>query len=237
MPRTRGRIRPGGLRDGAEPVWAEVDRYFGQLLAPPDAQLDAALAATHAAGLPPIEVSPLLGKFLQIMVQVTQARRVLEIGTLGGYSTIWMARALPPDGRLVSLEYDPKHAEVAHGNLHLAGLLDRVEIRVGPALGSLPLVEASGAGPFDVIFIDADKENNPKYLEWSLKLSRPGTVIVVDNVVRGGAVLDAESADPDIHGVRRMAEIMAAEPRLSATALQNVGERGYDGFAVAVVLR
>jgi predicted O-methyltransferase YrrM len=166
-----------------------------------------------------------------------QPRRVLEIGTLGGYSTIWMARALPEGGRIFSLEFNPRHADVARGNLENAGLLDRVDIRVGRAVDSLPVLESSGAGPFDLIFIDADKPSNPQYLEWALKLSRPGTVIVVDNVVRDGNVVDAASTDPDIQGTRRMTEMMAAEPRLTATALQNVGVKGYDGFVLAVVLR
>jgi predicted O-methyltransferase YrrM len=171
------------------------------------------------------------------MVHITQARRILEIGTLGGYSTILMARALPAGGRIVTLEFNPKHADVARENLKNAGLLDRAEIRVGAALDSLPVLAAEGAGPFDFIFIDADKNNNPQYLEWALGLSRPGTTIVVDNVVRDGAVIDADSADPDIQGIRRMTEMLAAEPRLSATVLQNVGVKGYDGFAMAVVLR
>jgi predicted O-methyltransferase YrrM len=206
-------------------------------LAPPDAGLDAALAANRKAKLPAIDVSPLQGKFLEVLVQMTQARRILEIGTLGGYSTIWMARALPPDGRIVSLEFNPKHADVARANLENAGLLDRVELRVGRALDSLPMVESSGDGPFDLIFVDADKASNPQYLEWALKLARPGTVIVVDNVVRQGRIIDAESTDPDIQGTRRFTEMLAAEPRLSATVLQNVGVKGYDGFAIAVVVR
>jgi predicted O-methyltransferase YrrM len=165
---------------------------------------------------------------------MTQARRVLEIGTLGGYSTIWMARALPKRGRIISLEFSPRHAEVARANLHCAGLLGRVDIRVGPALESL---RALNAGPFDFVFIDADKENNPHYLQWALKLSRRGTVIVVDNIARQGSVLEAKSSQPDIVGTRRCLEMMAAEPRLCAVALQTVGVKGLDGFALAVVLR
>jgi len=218
-------------------VWAAVDQYFGDLLAPTDEHLDAALAANRKAGLPSIDVSRLQGKFLHLLVLITQARRVLEIGTLGAYSTIWLARALPEGGRIVTLEYEPKHADVARKNLQNAGVLDRVDLRVGPALDSLPVLESSGAGPFDLIFVDADKPNNPQYLEWALKLSRPGTVIVVDNVVRQGKVIDANSSDPDVQGTRRMFELMAAEPRLSAGVLQNVGSKGYDGFAMAVVLR
>jgi predicted O-methyltransferase YrrM len=229
--------RPRANLKQARPEWVAVDGYFGHLLAPGDAQLDAALAANRDAGLPAIDVSPLQGKFLQLLVRMLQPRRVLEMGTLGGYSTIWMARALPEGGRIFSLEFNPRHADVARGNLENAGLLDRVDIRVGRAVDSLPVLESSGAGPFDLIFIDADKPSNPQYLEWALKLSRPGTVIVVDNVVRDGNVVDAASTDPDIQGTRRMTEMMAAEPRLTATALQNVGVKGYDGFVLAIVLR
>ncbi len=218
-------------------MWASIDRYFGDLLAPSDEKLEAAVKANRKARLPAIDVSPLQGKFLQVLIQMTQAKRVLEIGTLGGYSTIWMARALPKRGRVISLEFNPRHAEVARANLHCAGLLNRVDIRVGPALESLPVLNASGAGPFDLIFIDADKENNPHYLQWALKLSRRGTVIVVDNIARQGSVLEAKSSKPDIVGTRRCLEMMAAEPRLCAVALQTVGVKGLDGFALAVVLR
>lgn len=214
-------------------VWTEVDRYFGDLLTPLDGYLAQALSANREAGLPAIEVSKLQGKFLHVLVQIVQPRRILEIGLLGGYSTLWMASALPQDGRIVSLEFEPRHAEVARKNLANAGLLDRVEIRIGRAIDSLPGLVSSA--PFDLIFIDADKPSNPQYLEWALKLSRPGTVIVVDNVVRQGKVADAASTDPDVTGTRRMFDLMAAEPRLSATALQNVGVKGYDGFALAVV--
>lgn len=214
-------------------VWTEVDRYFGNLLTPLDGYLAAALNANREAGLPAIEVSKLQGKFLHVLVQIVQPRRVLEIGLLGGYSTLWMASALPQDGRIVSLEFEPRHAEVARKNLANAGFLDRVDIRVGRAIDSLPGLVSSA--PFDMIFIDADKPSNPQYLEWALKLSRPGTVIVVDNVVRQGKIADADSTDPDITGTRRMFDLMAVEPRLSATALQNVGVKGYDGFALAVV--
>jgi predicted O-methyltransferase YrrM len=225
------------MKKTSQSLWTSVDRYFGDLLAPSDPQLDAAIQANRKAKLPAIDVSPLQGKFLQVLVHVTQAKRILEIGTLGGYSTILMARALAAGGRIVTLEFNPRHAEVARENLQNAGLLDCVEIRVGPALDCLPILESEGADPFDFIFIDADKSNNPRYLEWALKLSRPGTTIVVDNVVRDGVVIDADSPDPDIRGIRRMTEMMAAEPRLSAAVLQNVGVKGYDGFAVAVVLR
>lgn len=215
-------------------VWTAVDNYFAGLLAPMDPQLEAALKANHAANLPAIDVSPMQGKFLQVLVQMLAPKRVLEVGLLGGYSTIWMARALPEGGCILSLELEPRHAEIARGNLKNAGVLDRVEIRVGAALDLLPAIAAAGE-PFDLIFIDADKGNNPSYLEWALRLSRAGTVIVVDNVVRDGKVIDAKSSDPDIKGTRRMAELMAAEPRLSATVLQNVGPKGYDGFVLAVV--
>lgn len=215
-------------------IWTAVDDYFAGLLAPMDSQLEAALKANHAANLPAIDVSPMQGKFLQVLVQMLAPRRVLEIGLLGGYSTIWMARALPEGGRILSLELEPRHAEIARKNLKNAGVLDRVEIRVGAALDLLPAIAAAGE-PFDLIFIDADKGNNPSYLEWALTLSRTGTVIVVDNVVREGKVIDAKSSDPDVRGTRRMAELMAAEPRLSATVLQNVGPKGYDGFVLAVV--
>lgn len=216
--------------------WIAVDDYFGGLLAPSDDQLEATLKNNQDAGLPAIDVSPLQGKFLQLLVHITAARRVLEIGTLGGYSTILMARALPAGGRIVTLEFSPKHAEVARRNLQSAGLLDRVDLRLGRALDTLPILAAEDQAPFDLIFIDADKQNNPEYLEWALKLSRPGTVIVVDNVVREGNVIDAKSADPDLAGTRRMTVIMGAEPRLSATVLQTVGMKGYDGFALALVL-
>ncbi len=219
--------------DTMQNVWTEVDRYFGDLLTPLDGYLAQALSANREAGLPAIEVSKLQGKFLHVLVQIVQPRRILEIGLLGGYSTLWMASALPQDGRIVSLEFEPRHAEVARKNLANAGLLDRVEIRIGRAIDSLPGLVSSA--PFDLIFIDADKPSNPQYLEWALKLSRPGTVIVVDNVVRQGKVADAASTDPDVTGTRRMFDLMAAEPRLSATALQNVGVKGYDGFALAVV--
>lgn len=217
-------------------LWAAVDRYFGELLAPEDKALSASMETNREAGLPSIDVPALLGKFLELMVRISGARRVLEIGTLGGYSTIWMARALPAGGQVVTLEIDPHHAEIARENLKTAAVLGRVDVRVGPAGETLRTMHEHGDGPFDVIFIDADKKSLPAYLDWSLKLSRPGSVIVADNVVRDGKVLDAASADPDIQGVRRMTELMARNPRLSATAIPTVGARGYDGFAVAVVL-
>ncbi len=217
-------------------TWAAVDRYFGNLLAPEDEALRASLGANQEAGLPPIDVPALLGKFLELMVRVSGARRVLEIGTLGGYSTIWLARALPPGGRVLTLEIDARHAEIARANLTKAGVLEQVELRVAPATNSLRAMHDAGESPFDLIFIDADKKSLPEYLDLSLNLSHPGTVIVVDNVVRDGKVIDPDNPDPDIQGVRRMTEMMAANPRLCATAIPTVGARGYDGFAVAVVL-
>ena len=216
-------------------TWIEVDRYFGELLTPSDAVLTAALKENKAAGLPPIDVSPLQGKFLGFLVRVSGARRVLEIGTLGGYSTIWLARALPEGGRVVTLELDPHHAEVARRNLGRAGVLDRAEVIVGPALETLPTL-VSREEPFGLIFIDADKESYPEYLGWALKLSQPGTVIVADNVVREGRVADPGCKDPRVEGVRRFAELLAAEPRLSSTVLQTVGAKGYDGLSLSVVV-
>ena len=200
-----------------------------------DDALAAALAASEAAGLPPIEVSAAHGKMLHLLARIAGARKALEIGALGGYSTIWIARALAHGGRLLTLEADAAHAAVARANVERAGLGDRVEVRVGAALDSLPDIEAEGLGPFDFVFIDADKENNANYVAWALRLSRPGTTIVVDNVVRAGRVLDASSRDSQIVGVRNMFEMMKAEPRLSVTAVQTVGAKGWDGFALAVV--
>ena len=217
-------------------VWAAVDNYFGDLLIARDEKLDAALAANQKAGLPAIDVSKLQGKFLALLVRISGARRVLEIGTLGGYSTLWMARALPADGRVVTLEFDPHHAEVARTNLANAGVLDRVNLRVGRAIETLPALENSADAPFDLIFIDADKESYAEYLDWSLRLARVGTVIVADNVVREGKVVEADCDDPRVQGVRRFTEKLAAEPRLDATVLQGVGAKGYDGLALAVVV-
>lgn len=215
--------------------WNAVDRYITDLLVPQDPALVAALEANAQAGLPAIDVTPNLGKLLQLLAQVHGARTILEIGTLGGYSTIWLARALPEDGRLITLESDPKHADVARENIARAGLSDVVEIRLGPALETLPQLADEKLGPFDLIFIDADKVNNPEYLAWSLKLTRRGSLIVCDNVVRGGDVLDPDSNDPGVTGTRRLYELLAAEPRVSATAIQTVGSKGYDGFAIALV--
>jgi predicted O-methyltransferase YrrM len=216
--------------------WSAVDRYFTEQLHLSDSTLEAAIQANAAAELPAIDVAPNQGKFLQLLARLVRANKILEIGTLGGYSTIWLARALPPEGRLVSLEFSPKHAEVAKSNIQRAGLSDRVQIRVGAALDSLPHIEKEGLAPFDFIFIDADKPNNPGYLEWAIKLARPGTLIIVDNVVRDGAVADASNTDPAIQGTRKMFASMSRDTRLSATALQTVGSKGYDGFAMAVVM-
>jgi predicted O-methyltransferase YrrM len=217
-------------------VWTAVDSYFGDLLIARDEKLDAALAANQKAGLPAIDVSRLQGKFLELLVRISGARRILEIGTLGGYSTIWLARGLPEGGRIVTLEFDPHHAEVARANLEHAGVLDRVDLRVGRAIDTLPKLENTADSPFDLIFIDADKESYPEYLDWALRLSRVGTVIVADNVVREGKVVEADCDDERVQGVRRFTERLAAEPRLSATVLQNVGTKGYDGLALAVVV-
>ncbi|WP_351232042.1 O-methyltransferase [Streptomyces sp. NPDC002133] len=220
----------------ANDQWNSVDAYFIEHLAPADDALDAAVAASDAAGLPQIAVAANQGKLLHLLALTQGARSILEIGTLGAYSTIWLGRALPADGRLVSLEYSPAHAEVARANLAGAGLDKTVEVRVGAALDSLEQLEAEGAGPFDFFFIDADKVNNPNYVEWAVKLSRPGSLIVVDNVVREGAVADASSDDPAVRATRRMVELVGQHPRLTATAVQTVGARGYDGFLLARVL-
>ena len=219
----------------SEQLWAEVDRYIDAVLVSPDPALDAALEANAAAGLPAIDVSPSQGKLLHLLALIQGARSILEVGTLGGYSTIWLARALPEDGRMTTLELDPHHAEVAQANIERAGLGDVVKIHVGPALETLPQLAAEGVGPFDLIFIDADKPSNPDYFEYALRLSRRGTVIVIDNVVREGEILDAASDDPAVQGVRRLNESLAREARVSATAIQTVGSKGHDGFAIAVV--
>ncbi|MFI5747951.1 O-methyltransferase [Streptomyces sp. NPDC051644] len=215
--------------------WTEVDDYFNDLLVGPDEALDAAVEASDKAGLPAIQVAANQGKLLNLLARLQGARTVLEIGTLGGYSTIWLARALPEGGRLVTLEFDPECAEVARGNIERAGLADVVEIRVGRALDTLPELAEQGYGPFDIVFIDADKPSNPDYLAWSLKLTRPGSLIIADNVVRDGEVVDGGSDDPKVQGVRRFTELVAAEPALTATALQTVGGKGYDGLMLALV--
>jgi len=220
----------------SQEAWNAVDGYITDLFVPPDAELDAALSASGAADLPAIQVSPPQGKLLMLLARLTGARNILELGTLGGYSTIWLARALPADGRLVTLEADPKHARVAEANIQRAGLAKLVEIRVGPALDTLPQLAAQNRGPFDLIFIDADKENYPQYLAWSLKLSRRGTLIIADNVVRDGDVIDAASTDARTIGARQFNEALASDPRVSATIMQTVGSKGYDGFAIALVV-
>jgi len=217
-------------------LWNDVDDHFTTLLAPADEVLTAALRDSDAAGLPPINVAPNQGKLLRLLAEIQGARRILEIGTLGGYSTIWLGRALPADGRLITLEYDPRHAEVARANLARAGLDEIAEVRVGPALESLPKLADENPEPFDLVFIDADKVNNPHYIEWAVRLTRPGSVIVLDNVVRGGAVTDAASTDPSVRGTRAALELIASHPKLSGTAVQTVGSKGYDGFALARVL-
>jgi len=215
--------------------WSAVDAYFSGALLAPDAALEAALANNSAAGMPAHDVSPLQGQFLALLTRAVGARRVLEIGTLGGYSTIGFARSVGPEGRVITLEIDPHRAAVARSNLRRAGVADRVEILIGAAAQSLAALAKQATEPFDVIFIDADKPGNPAYLEWALRLSRPGTLIIADNVVRDGAVADAGSKDPNVVGIRSFIELLAREPRVQATALQTVGVKGYDGFAIALV--
>ena len=217
-------------------TWSAADRYLGAALMPPDACMDACVEANAEADLPAIDVSPLQGKLLFLIAQIQGARRILEIGTLGGYSTIWLARALPADGRLISLELNPRHAKVARSNISRAGVADRVEVIEGPAVESLARLHREACGPFDMIFIDADKPGYPEYLAWSLKLSHPGTVIVGDNVVRNGMIADAGATDENVLGARAFIESIAADPRLSATVIQTVGKKGYDGFSIARVL-
>jgi predicted O-methyltransferase YrrM len=215
--------------------WTAIDRYFADRILPGDDVLERTLAANDAASLPAFDVAPNQGKLLQILARLCGARRVLEIGTLGGYSTIWLARALPHNGRLVTLEADPHHASVARDHVARAGLAGVVDVRLGKALDTLPELAAENGPPFDLIFIDADKQHNPEYFAWALKLARRGSLIVVDNVVRGGAVLDAASDDPIVKGVRRLVEMVGGERRVSATALQTVGSKGHDGFLIALV--
>ena len=223
----------------AEDQWTEVDQYFSERLIPSDPILESALEASIAAGLPAIAVSPNQGKLLQILAQIVGARSILEIGTLGGYSTIWLARALPAGGRLITLELDPKHAEVAKQNVSRAGLQDLVDVRIGDALTTLPKLSAERRGPFDLIFIDADKRGTPDYFTWALELSRPGSLIVTDNVIRDGALIDPASEDPAVQGARRFHELLASDrsgaQRVSATTIQTVGSKGYDGFTLALV--
>ena len=220
-----------------EPLWDRVDAYLTDTFVPSEDAFAAALADSEKAGLPAIQVSPPQGRLLELLARALHARQILEIGTLGGYSTLWLARGLAPGGRIVTLEVDPKHAEVARRTFERAGRSGAIELRLGAALETLPRMVEERAGPFDMIFVDADKPNLPDYFSWSLRLSRPGTLIVVDNVVREGDVVDAGSADASVQGVRRMNERIAAEPRVSGTTLQTVGGKGYDGLAFVLVDR
>jgi predicted O-methyltransferase YrrM len=224
------------LSENTKNLWADVDQYFADALIAPGERFATALEVNRQAQLPAIDVTALQGRFLEILARVSSSKRILEIGTLGGYSTLWLARALPPDGVIVTLELEPRHAAIAKQNLQAAGFADRVEIRTAPAVESLAALVRERSTPFDFIFIDADKATYPEYLQWSLKLSRPGTLIVADNVVRDGKVIDPDNPDPNIQGVRHFTELCAAEPRLSATALQTVAAKGYDGFILALVL-
>ena len=220
----------------AKDQWAAVDRYISDLFVGQDPALDAALADSAAAGLPDIQVSAPAGKLLHLLARAVGARSVLEVGTLGGYSTIWLARAIAPGGRLITLEVNATHAAVARANVARAGVADIVDVRLGRALDSLPQLVAEGAGPFDLVFIDADKPNIAEYFTWALRLTRPGGVIIVDNVVRNGAVIDAASDDVNVQGVRRFNELAAANRRVSTTVIQTVGSKGYDGFSLSLVL-
>ena len=220
----------------SQALWTAVDTYLADTLLPADPGLDTTLAANQAAGLPSIDIAPNQGMFLHLLARLARARRILEIGTLGGYSTTWLARALPTDGKLITLEFESKHAAVAQSNIARAGLANIVEIRIGPALDSLAQILTENPEPFDLIFIDADKPNNPNYLDFALKLSRPGTLILCDNVIREGAIIDADSTDLSVQGTRTLFEHIGANPRLAATALQTVGSKGYDGIAMAIVL-
>lgn len=219
----------------SESTWTAVDEYFNGELIPADPVLDVATRLSAAEGLPDIAVAPNQGRLLNLIARIHGARRILEVGTLGGYSTTWLARALPADGQLISLELNPHHAEVARANLKSAGLSDKVQVRVGPAAESLAALAEERPEPFDLFFIDADKQSNAEYVGWALRMSRPGTVIIVDNVVRGGAVIDAASEEPSVQGTRRLIDVIAAEPRLDATAIQTVGVKGYDGLLFAIV--
>ena len=219
----------------SQQLWTAVDEYMNGLFVPRDKALSAGLKASDAAGLPQIQVTPTMGKFLYLLAKLQGAKRILEIGTLGGYSTTWLARALPPRGKLITLEYEPKHARVAGANLKRAGVADKVQIVVGKALESLPKLAAKEKKPFDLFFIDADKQSNADYFKWALKLSRPGSLIIVDNVVRSGAVIDAGSKDEAVQGVRKFNKVLAKEKRVTATQIQTVGSKGYDGIAIALV--
>lgn len=228
---------PGNTKRKPEETWVAVESYLDGLLIPSDAVLDAALADSAKAGLPDIAVTASQGKLLHLLAKMQGARKILEIGTLGGYSTIWLARALPARGRLVTLEAEKKHAEVARRNLARAGLGGKVEVRVGPALPALSQIAGEQKAAFDFVFIDADKENTTEYFDWALRLSRPGSAIVVDNVIRDGEVADAATSDPRVQGIRRFNEALARNKRVTATTIQTVGSKGYDGFTLAVLLR
>jgi len=219
-----------------EELWSSVDHYLTDLLLPSDPVLYAALGDSREAGLPAINVSPAQGKLLNLLARVRGATKILEVGTLGGYSTIWLARALPPGGRLVTLEFEPRHAAVAQNNIERAKLSEMVEIRLGKAIETLPQLEAEGHGPFDLVFIDADKPRTADYFQWALRLTRPGSLIVVDNVVRKGKVIDVGSEDENVRGVRRFLELAATQPCVSGTAIQTVGIKGYDGLAILLVI-
>lgn len=224
-------VRKPDYQNSDVPKWASVDAYFSQKLAPEDTALRTTLASNAEAGMPTHDVSAVQGKFLALLVNLSQAKRVLEIGTLGGYSTIWMARALPPNGSITTIEVDPERAKVAAKNCEMAQCSDKVDIRTGAATEVLPQLQ----GPYDLIFIDADKPNNPTYLEWALKLARPGTVIVGDNVVRGGAVVDEDSQDGSVRGVRAFIDMLSTNECLESTAMQTVGEKGWDGMTISIV--
>jgi predicted O-methyltransferase YrrM len=217
-------------------LYTAVDAYLTSALIAPDSILESVIKSHTDADLPPINVTPTQGKFLNLLARILHAKNILEVGTLAGYSTIWLARALPPTGKLITLEYDSKHAEVAAKNFQRASLEKIIEIRVGKALDTLPQIAAADPAPFDLIFIDADKQNNPAYFRWALTLSRPGSAIIIDNVVRDGAILNSSSDDPDIRGTRQLLADLAANPRVDATALQTTDAKGHDGFALALVL-
>jgi predicted O-methyltransferase YrrM len=231
----RGQVRPALHLPGPDPLWTIVDQYLVAQLVPQDDALTEALRTSTVAGLPAIHVAPNQGKMLNLLARIRGATRILEIGTLGGYSTIWLARALPPGGRLITLEIDPRHATVARANLANAGLSDVAEVRLGRAVESLAAMASVSTPPFDFVFIDADKPSNPEYFTWALAMTRPGSVIIVDNVVRRGLVADASSTDANVIGVRRLNDLIAAEKRVSATSVQTVGSKGHDGFTLIVV--
>jgi predicted O-methyltransferase YrrM len=220
----------------SQELWTAVEKYFNEMAVGSDAALDAAAAAAEAAQLPPVSVTPAYGKLLHLLARAVGAKRILEIGTLAGYSTIWLARAIPSDGRVITLERNPTHADIARANVTRAKLADRVDIRIGAALDTLPQLARDREAPFDFIFIDADRPNVAEYFEWAVKLARTGSIIIVDNVVRKGRVLDSSNTDAEIAGVRRFVEQLASDSRVSATMMQTVSSKGHDGFAMALVL-